>query len=299
MDQRLDYSKSGRTLVAETYAQCIDRTARALEGAGIENPRREARLLVALAAEIETAELIARERDTIEDAGVLARIEAFSARRFVHEPFAHIARRRAFYGLDFISDARALVPRPDSEILVETALQLLPRGRDVVFADLGTGSACLLAAILHTRGGTTGVGVERDPAAASQARENIKQLGLEDRASIYVGDWADWCGWADMDLIISNPPYIARSDIAGLDPVVRLYDPLQALDGGPDGLAAYRTLVQLAAIHMSPGAWLVLEIGFDQDRAVRTLLRQHNFCEIDGARDLGGNDRVLFAQKSI
>lgn len=282
----------------QTFADLIQTTAHALEAASIDTPRREARLLVALAAEIETAELIACEREAVEDAGILVRLEAFTARRVAHEPFAHIARRRAFYGLDFISDARALVPRHDSEILVETALKLLPRGSDVAFADLGTGSACLLCAILHTRGGVKGIGVERDPAAASLARENIHQLGLEGRASLHVGDWADWQGWADMDLIISNPPYIARHDIDGLDPDVRLYDPIQALDGGDDGLQAYRTLIHLAAKHMASGAWLVLEIGFDQDQAVRGLLEQHDFSQIDGARDLGGHDRVVFAQKS-
>ena len=281
----------------ETFASLIQKTARTLGAAGIETPRREARLLVALAAELDTAMLIAREKDQVTDAGILARLESFANRRAAHEPFAHIARRREFYGLDFISDARALVPRPDSELVVETALRLLPRGGGVRIADLGTGSACLLCAILHERGGVTGTGVERDPQAAGLARENIKRIGLEVRANIHLGDWANWRDWGEVDLIVSNPPYIAREEIAGLEPDVRLYDPIQALDGGPDGLEAYRQLTALAADGMKAGAWLVFEIGYDQDQAVRKLLQARGFSAIDGARDLGGNDRVVFAQK--
>lgn len=278
----------------DTYATLIGRTAQTLSNADIEAPRREARLLVALAAELETAALIARENDLVEDAGILARLEAFTKRRADHEPFAHIAGRRSFYGLDFICDARALVPRADSESVVDTALELLPRGRNVSIADLGTGSGCLLCAILHMRGGVVGTGVERDPAAASLALENVKRLGLEARASIETSDWADWRGWGAVDLIISNPPYIARAQIAGLDRDVRHYDPLQALDGGEDGLGAYRSLLEQAQRHMAPGSWLVLEIGFDQKHAVTGLMDRHGFKQIGTARDLGSNDRVVY-----
>lgn len=281
----------------KTYASAISETAYLLQAAGIENPRREARLLTALAADLDTAGLIGCERDVINNAGILARLDAFTRRRCGHEPYAHIAGRRGFYGLDFICDARALVPRPDSEIVVETALSLLPRGSNVRIADLGTGSACLLASILHVRGGVFGTGVERDPKAASLARENIKRFGLEARAEIVLGGWEDWRDWGEVDLIVSNPPYIASHEIPQLATDVRLFDPLQALDGGADGLSAYRSIVSLAAARMKQGAWIVLEIGHDQDRAVRDLLKSDEFNPIQGARDLGGNARVLAAQK--
>lgn len=281
----------------QTYGALIGQTANVLEAAGIENPRREARQLMALAAAFETAMLIACERDSVADADILARLEAFTKRRCAREPFAHIAGRRGFYGLDFICDARALVPRPDSEIVVETALNLLPHGGGVRVADLGVGSGCLLCAILHMRGGVTGVGVERDAQAASLALENIKRLGLADRAQIANTGWDNWQGWGEVDMIISNPPYIASGAIAGLEADVRLYDPLQALDGGADGLDAYRSLVALGAAQMKTGAWLVLEIGYDQDRPVRDLLQARGFAHIQGARDLGGNDRVVFARQ--
>lgn len=281
----------------DSFASLIQKTAQALQHAGIEDPRREARLLVALAAEIETAALIAREHDPVRNAGMLVRLEQFTARRATHEPFAHIAGRRSFYGLDFISDARALVPRPDSEIVVETALGLMPRGRGVSVADLGTGSACLLCAILHERGGVRGTGVERDAAAAGLARENIKALGLISRAEIIVADWKLWTGWGDVDLIISNPPYIASAEIEALDDTVKQFDPRQALDGGADGLEAYRELARLGEARMKAGAWLVLEIGHQQRIAVHALLEACGFVDIQSAKDLGSRDRVVFGQR--
>jgi len=177
-----------------TYAKLMRQTARALDAANIENPRREARLLVALAAAFEAAALIAREQDPVTDTDMPARLEAFIKRRCAREPFAHIAGKREFFGLDFICDARALVPRPDSEIVVEVALDLLPRGESVRVADLGAGSGCLLGAILHARSDVTGVGVESAPQAVSLARENIKRLELEARARIFLGGWEAWLG---------------------------------------------------------------------------------------------------------
>ena len=277
----------------ETYSQLIQAAARQLAAAGIDNPRREARLLVALAAEIDSAQLIAIEADKVTDAGTAVRLNAFVARRCKREPFAHISGRRAFYGMDLISDARALVPRPESEQVVDMALELLPRGQGLSVADLGAGSGCLLAAIAHTRGGVKGMAVERDPQAASLARENFKRYELEDRIQIFVMDWAKWDGWSEVDMIVSNPPYIASEQIASLDPDVRLFDPVQALDGGEDGLADYRTITAIGGERMKPGAWLVFEIGYDQDKAVQCILEAHGFTDIRSAKDLSGHDRVV------
>ena len=281
----------------DSFASLIQKTAKALEAAGIEAPRREARRLVAFAAELETVTLIVRENEPVEDAGVLTRLDAFTKRRCAHEPFAHIVGKRAFYGLDFISDARALVPRPDSEVLVDIALACLPRGRGVTIADLGTGSGCLLSAILYTRGGVTGTGVERDPKAAGLARENIKALNLQDRAEILVRDWEHWPGWGEVDLIVSNPPYIASAEIETLDQTVRAYDPLQALDGGADGLACYRRILKLGEDRMKPGAWLIVEIGHTQKSEVENLFSAHGFQSVQSARDLGSRDRVVYGHR--
>lgn len=281
-----------------SHADLMRDGAKRLDAAGIENPVREARLLLALAAEVETVQLIALEITEVTGTATEVRFEAFLARREAHEPFAHIAGRRSFYGLDVISDARALVPRPDSEIVVETALGLLPEGKRAHIADLGTGTGCLIAAILHTRGELTGEAIEQDPDAASLARENFIELGLASRITLHVADWADWAGWSTVDLVISNPPYIASQEIGELQPDVRLFDPVQALDGGLDGLTAYRAIIALGAVQMTPGTWLVLEIGHDQKRAVIALLEAANFTQVQSARDLGGNDRVVCGRKA-
>ena len=203
--------------------------------------------------------------------------------------------RRPFYGLEFTTDARALVPRSDSEVVVEAALSLLPDGPGRSIADLGAGSGCLLIAMLSERPDVKGVGVEADPDAATLATENIARHRLGRRASVEVTTWKDWQGWQDVDLIISNPPYICTDVISTLDPEVRIHDPAAALDGGRDGLDAYREIAGLARAFMRPGTPLVLEIGFNQDRAVREILSATGLVGVGGGKDLGGNDRVVWA----
>ncbi len=268
-----------------------------LEAAGVEAPRREARLLMQLAAGVSPTGLIAMETAPLRDAGILARFEAFLQRRVAREPYAHIAGRAHFYGLDFLSDARGLVPRPDSEVVVETALAHLPGSADVSLADLGTGSACLLVAILKTRGNVRGVGVECDRRAAALALENLKRHDLMARARLVVSEWAQWRGWSEVDMIVSNPPYIASAEIDTLQDEVRSYDPILALDGGADGLCAFREIISLGADRMKDGSWLVLEIGHDQFETVPALMREATFERVAMARDVGGNPRVVSGRR--
>lgn len=278
-----------------TYDDLMDLAARRLAGSDIEAPRREARLLMALAAKMQTAKLIAHGQDEV-PGPVSARFEEYVHRREGHVPFAHIAGYQSFYGLDFICDPRALIPRPDSEIIVETALKLMPRGRGVNIADLGTGSGCLLVCLQHQRGRVRGVGVERDRGAAALARENIKRHGVDARAQIACSSWCDWKGWAQADLIVSNPPYISSLEIAKLQPEVFLHDPRTALDGGDDGLKAFRDIISLAAKNMKQGAWLLFEIGYDQRSSVWALMQDAGFTDLGSARDLGGNDRAIWGK---
>ena len=214
-------------------------------------------------------------------------------------PFQHIAGTASFFGLDFISDARALVPRADSETVVEAALRLLPDSPGLEIADLGTGSGCLLIALLMTRPDVSGTGVEADAAAASLAAENIAQHGLESRARLAVQPWAEWSGWGSVDLLVSNPPYIRTEVIASLDPEVQLHDPDGALDGGVDGLDAYRELAGLAQARLKPGTPVVFEIGYDQQGDVRAILAAAGLTDIGSSKDLGGNDRVVWARQPI
>ena len=277
---------------APTFDELIRAAAKALTDAGIEDARQNANLLMLAAFGDTRAALISAGNAPVPK-GVQDAFAAALVRRLTREPVQHILGHTGFYGLEILSDARALVPRADSEIVVERALAYLPSDADVQVADLGTGTGCLLAAILSQRPRATGTGVEASSAAASLARENFRQLGLESRAGVFEGSWTDWTGWGEANLIVSNPPYIASREIDSLEPEVRQFDPMAALDGGADGLHAYREIIRIAATRMKPGAPLVLEIGHDQRIAVLALLEVAGFAETAHWRDLGGNDRCV------
>lgn len=266
--------------------------------AGIEAPQREARLLMSLASGLTTSQLILRGH-LVAPGDLRESFDHMVSQRESRVPFQHIAGTTSFFGLDFISDARALVPRADSEAVVEAALSLLPERGGVEIADLGTGSGCLLIALLMTRTDVSGTGVEADAAAASLATENIARHELQRRARIAVQPWAEWSGWGSVDLLISNPPYIRTAVLASLDPEVRLHDPEAALDGGIDGLDAYRELAMLSRARLKPGTPVVFEIGYDQQEDVRTILSAAGLTGIGSARDLSGNDRVVWARQPV
>lgn len=280
----------------QTYLDYLRDGVRRLREAGSDEASYEARLILMAASGLSRTGLISAETEAVPE-DVAGRFDEMLRERQTRRPLQHILGTTEFYGLEFICDPRALIPRPDSEVVVEAALRLIPDGQAMIVADLGTGSGCLLSAILANRPDVRGTGVEASPDAASLARENISRLGLAGRASVFEGSWADWPDWEGAGLVISNPPYIASAEIGTLSPEVRLHDPMAALDGGADGLHAYREIISLAAARLPPGAWLVFEIGHDQKEAVSGLLEAADFAAIGSARDLGGNDRAVWAQK--
>ena len=280
----------------KTHIDCQREGTRRLRAAGIDAAGLEARLLLMAATGLTRTGLIAAGQDRME-ADAVGRFDAMLRERLTRRPLQHIVGTTEFFGLEFVCDGRALIPRADSEVVVEAALDRLAADSSCLIADLGTGSGCLLAAILVNRGNARGVGVEASPAAASLARENFERLGLSARTDVFEGSWRDWADWAAADLIISNPPYIASGEIPSLAPEVRGHDPLAALDGGVDGLRAYREIIALASERMKPGAWIVFEIGHDQKDAVSGWLQAADFTEIGTCRDLGGNDRAVWARK--
>lgn len=282
---------------ASTHADLLRGGAATLQAAGLEDAHTEARRLLCLVAGYSAATLIARELDPASE-DLQAAFEMAVSMRGERHPFAHIAGRAGFYGLDLLSDGRALIPRADSECVVDLALTCLPDQTALQVADLGTGSGALLAALLSHRPEVRGSAIERSAAALSLAAENFERLALENRVELVPGSWSDWDGWSQCDLIISNPPYICSEVIETLAPEVRDHDPMEALDGGMDGLAAYREIIALAAEAMKPGAYLVFEIGFDQKFAVSALLEQQGFTQLQHRQDLGGNDRAIAALKS-
>jgi release factor glutamine methyltransferase len=201
---------------------------------------------------------------------------------------------REFWSMRFRVTPDTLDPRPDTETLIETAAELFARRRGdaLRIVDFGTGTGAILAALLAEFPQASGVGVDLSPAAVVVARDNLTRLGFAARAEIFVGDWDEGLD-GRFDLIASNPPYIENSVIEGLAPEVRLHDPLLALDGGADGLTAYRALARVAARRLAPGGLALFEVGFDQAEAVGALLAAQGLTPITPCADLSGVARVV------
>ncbi len=256
--------------------------AATLRAAGIENPEKEARRLAAFAAGTDAAGLLGRDEI---DAAALA---ALTARRAAHEPLAYITGRREFWGLDFAVSPATLIPRPDSETLIELAIAHKPALR---ILDLGTGTGCLLLALLHEWPAATGIGVDLAPAAAALAARNAAALGLADRACFIAGRWAAALA-SGFDLVISNPPYIESGDLQHLMPEVAGHEPAAALDGGADGLAAYRAIIAALPGLLTPEGAAILELGAGQAAAVTALAAAAGYAAT-ARPDLAGHLRAL------
>jgi release factor glutamine methyltransferase len=254
----------------------------------VDNPRLEVRLLLAHALGLTRADLI-------RDPGREVETETFHAlldRRLRHEPLAHILGHREFWSLDFDVSAVTLIPRPDSETLVEAALGAFAnRPKPSRILDLGTGTGCLLLALLHDLPDAFGIGIDIAPDAARLARANAAKLGLIDRAVFYAGNWTNALA-GRFDLVVSNPPYIKAGDIPGLMPDVVLYEPLQALDGGADGYDAYRSIIHELPDRLEPDGVAVLELGAGQAPEVTALAHQAGF-DTSLHLDLGGIQRAM------
>jgi release factor glutamine methyltransferase len=259
-----------------------------LRAAGIDNPRLDARLLLANALGLTTESLLRDPNAPIDQACY----NALLTRRAVHEPLALITGRREFWSLDLAVSAATLIPRADSETLIEAALAALPdRARVRRILDLGTGTGCLLLAALSEFPAAFGVGTDRSSAATTLARDNAAMLGMADRAEFVCTDWAAALA-GRFDLILSNPPYIRTGDLAGLMPEVARYEPAAALDGGLDGLNAYRRILPELPGRLAAGGVAVLELGEGQQQAVAALAGAAGFA-VTSRADLAGIPRAL------
>ncbi len=267
--------------------------AAVLRAAGIDNPRLEARLLLALALGVPVAALL-RDPLTLADP---AGYDTLIARRAAHEPLAYILGRREFWSLDFAVSPATLIPRPESETLIEAALvAFASRTPPSRILDLGTGTGCLLLAALHEFHGAFGIGVDRSPQAASLAAGNAAALALADRAAFLCSDWGAPLA-ARFDLVLCNPPYIPTSDIDGLMPEIAHHEPPGALDGGADGLVAYRRIVASLPALLQPGGVAVLELGVGQAPAVVALAAEAGLAATTRP-DLAGIARAVVLQSA-
>ncbi len=227
-----------------------------------------------------------------------ARFNALLARRAARQPMAQILGRREFWSLTFRVTPDVLDPRPDSETLVAAVLErVADRQAKLRLLDFGTGSGCLLLSLLHELPEAHGLGIDQSEAALVVARGNAASLGLDTRATFQLGDWGSGLE-GPFEIVISNPPYIESGTIAALAPEVARHEPLSALDGGADGLEAYRRLIPDAARLLAPDGLVALEIGQGQETAVAALLERAGFGAVAMAVDLGGTIRTLLARKS-
>jgi len=268
---------------------------RAFEAAGLESPIADARLLLQAAAGVERIHIVTDPHRPLPD-DALERLDAMIARRLAREPVAYITGRQGFWTLDLDVSPAVLIPRPDTEVLVHIGLALLDGVERPRILDLGTGSGAILLALLAERADAIGVGVDSSPAALAIASANAGRNALTDRVTFAEGDWGAGLDGA-FDLVVSNPPYIEAAAIEGLAPEVARHEPRGALDGGADGLDAYRALAPDIARLTRPGGGFAVEFGLGQGPAVAAILGGAGL-DVHGLRvDLTGRDRAAFGRK--
>jgi release factor glutamine methyltransferase len=268
-----------------------------LAAAGVENARSEVWLLLAGVTGAERAALLAGADPTLSIAQEGA-LETMARRREKREPLAYILGAKEFWSLPLEVDPAILIPRPESETVVEAALdQIGDRTAALRILDLGTGSGCLLLALLSELPSATGLGVDDSPAALAVAKRNVERLGLAARAELRQGRWGE--GLRErFDLIVSNPPYVTQAEWDRLQPEIRCFEPKRALVAGADGLAAYRELAPDCERLLAANGALVLEIGFGQADAVSAILAAHGLEVIERRRDLAGIGRCVVASRA-
>jgi len=280
------------TLAAKTRRAALKEAVLLMKAAGLDTPVLDARLIVQHALGISWDTLYLKDDQPLA-AEEKARLENELSRRAAHEPVSRIVGRRHFWTLDLAVSPDTLDPRPDTESLIETVVQAIPdRARPLRILDLGTGTGAILLALLAEYPNATGLGVDASEGALKVALANADSHGLSPRVAFSQGSWAEGVE-GPFDIVVSNPPYIETGDVPGLAPEVREHDPLLALDGGPDGLDAYRAIIPAIAGLLHPEGLAVFEIGEGQGEAVTRIARENGLTAAGTRKDLGGIDRAL------
>jgi release factor glutamine methyltransferase len=269
---------------------------RRLESAGVDSPVIDARLLVQAAADANRADIIADPQRLLTEEQA-ARLERLLVRRERREPISHILGVKGFWKIILRVTPDVLTPRPETETILDVVLAAFAESRSFRMLDLGVGSGAILLAILAERPNASGVGVDLSEAALAVARENATNLSLDARVSLLPGDWTEGLRTENFDLVVSNPPYIPTNEIPTLEPEVREHEPWLALDGGPDGLDAYRRLAKEMLRVLRPDGLFAVEIGPDQGEAVAALFVEAGAREIRIVPDLAKRARVVTGVK--
>lgn len=281
---------------AETLLSAWTAARNRLKAAGVDSPVIDSRLLLEAATGAGHADIVADPYRplTPEQSEALA---GYVARRERREPVARILGRKGFWKIMLAVTPHVLIPRPDTETVLDVVLPLFSEGQPFQLLDLGVGSGALLLAILAERPAAKGLGVDLSEEALATARDNAANLGLAGRAAFLRSDWTAGLPDEHFDLVVANPPYIPTADIEALDPEVRDHEPRLALDGGADGLDAYRQLAPEILRVLKPGAPFAVEIGYDQAAAVESLFQAAGAEQVATAKDLARRDRVVHGRK--
>ncbi|MFN3889985.1 MAG: peptide chain release factor N(5)-glutamine methyltransferase [Beijerinckiaceae bacterium] len=276
-----------------TIAQASGKLNALLRDAGVDEHEADTRRLVCAAFGIAHIDLVLRP-DVKADGVMLSRLAEYTSRRLNREPVTRILGARGFWSLDLAVQPNVLDPRPDTEVLVEACLDALgPRAKEpLTILDIGTGSGAIIAALLSECPRAQGWAVDVSPDAVSAAGQNLSRLGLADRVTVLHQSWSESLP-CRFDLVASNPPYIETAAIAGLDPEVRNFDPALALDGGPDGLDAYREIAGRMPVWLKDDGVLAVEIGSGQAKPVRAIFEAVGARFLQLRQDYAGNDRAM------
>jgi len=269
-----------------------------LAAASIESPVIDARLLLEVAASATRTDIVTDPYRPLTPEQIRI-YDSYLTRREAREPVSHIIGRKGFWTLELKVTPDVLTPRPDTEVIVDLVVKASAKDKCVRILDLGVGSGAIILAILSELPLAEGIGIDISRPALEVARENAARVKLEHRVNFAHANWTEGQQDEAYDIVVSNPPYIATDVIATLDPEVRDHEPMLALDGGADGLNAYRLLAGEIMRVLKPDGWFAMEIGYDQSKSVEALMREVGAQQVRTVRDLSNRDRVVTGVKNI
>jgi release factor glutamine methyltransferase len=277
-----------------TIAEAVSYGAKVLQDNEVVEPRRESALLLMLATGKDRAYLIAHSEaavDGLED----QKFREYIERRASHEPFQYISGHQEFFGLDFSVSPDVLIPRPETEAVVEASIEALREDPSPEFLEIGVGSGCISISILNSLKAARGVAADVSETALRVAAGNAAKHGVDDRLELLISDVFESIGWRRFDLIVSNPPYVPFDDLGTLQPEVRDFEPVNSLSDGRDGLSIVRRLVEGSPDRLKKGGRLIFEIGFNQSTPVAEMFNAAIWRELEMLPDLQGIPRIVRA----